>query len=175
MNIGIKESSGDIILFLNSDDYFADNKILNLVSSKFHPDVDIVYGYIAYYNNKKNKLDWRSFKPSNYYKNAYRDGWHAPHPAFFIKRTSIKENFDEALQVSADFDFMFKHQEIFNLNSKPIEIICTIMSNDGVSQSFLNIIQGNFNVFKSIKRFYKNQNFLFFIIKRFLCKLRSTL
>ena len=126
-------------------------------------------------NNKKNKLVWRTFKPTCYYKNAYRNGWHTPHPAFFIKKTSIKENFDEALQISSDFDFMFKHQEIFNLNSKPIEIICTIMSNDGISQSFKNIIKGNINVIKSIKRFYKNENFLIFIIKRFLFKLRSTL
>jgi len=175
MNMGIKESTGDILIFLNSDDYFSAHDILSSVAIKFESNVDIVYGHISYLDNKKNKLSWRTFKPSKYYKNAYRQGWHTPHPAFFIKKKSIKEYFDESLEVSADFNFMFKHQEILNLNSQQIEIICTIMSNDGMSQSFQNIIKGNRNVIKSIKTYYKNTNSLIFLLKRFIFKLKSTL
>ena len=70
---------------------------------------------------------------------------------------------------------MFKHQEIFNLNSQQIDIVCSIMSNDGMSQSIQNIIKGNRNIIKSIKKYYKNTNSLLFFVKRFLFKLKSTL
>ena len=175
MNIGIKESLGDIIVFLNSDDFFSTDNILSLVANQFQSNIDIVYGHISYIDNKKNKLTWRTFKPTKYYNRAYQQGWHTPHPAFFIKKNSIKENFDESLDVSADFNFMFKHQEIFNLNSQQIDIVCSIMSNDGMSQSIQNIIKGNRNIIKSIKKYYKNTNSLLFFVKRFLFKLKSTL
>ena len=46
MNKGIKAATGDVLFFLNSDDYFADDKIVEDVMRVFknQPDIDIVYG-----------------------------------------------------------------------------------------------------------------------------------
>ena len=173
MNIGLKNCTGDVILFLNSDDFLANNYILTKVVEKFSEGCDIVFGNISYYNNKKKKLAWRSFNPGHYYKFAYKNGWHAPHPAFFIKKKSVKVYFDEANRISSDFDFMFKHQEVFNLKSIYLPLTCTIMSDDGASQKFLNIINGNLNLYKTVKNIYPNINILIFFIRRFLFKFKS--
>ena len=54
MNKGILKSSGDIIYFLNSDDYFYDENVLDDISRFFleNPDVDLVYGDVIkkYFN-----------------------------------------------------------------------------------------------------------------------------
>lgn len=173
MNIGLKNCTGDIVLFLNSDDFLAKDYILTKVVEKFSEGYDIVFGNISYYNNKKKKLAWRSFNPGHYYKYAYKNGWHAPHPAFFIKRVSVKSFFDETNRISSDFEFMLKHQEVFKLKSIYLPLTCSIMANDGMSQKFLNIIKGNLNLYKSVKEIYPDVSIIIFFIRRFLFKFKS--
>ena len=124
---------------------------------------------------KKKKLAWRSFNPGHYYKNAYKNGWHPPHPAFFIKKKSVKVFFDETNSISSDFEFMFKHQEVFKIKSIYLPLTCTIMANDGMSQKFLNIIKGNLNLYKTVKKVYPDINIFIFFIRRFLFKFKFIL
>ncbi|MDH5682011.1 MAG: glycosyltransferase, partial [Spirochaetota bacterium] len=58
MNKGIEASSGDILFFLNSDDYFPDEKVVEDVVNKFveNPELDAVYGNQSFYDNKGLKL-----------------------------------------------------------------------------------------------------------------------
>lgn len=174
MNIGLKNCTGEIILFLNSDDFIANRFVVAQVVKNFDNKHDILFGNIKYFNPKNKQLSRRKFKPSVYYKYAYKNGWHAPHPAFFIKRKSIIEQFNESSKISADFEFMFKHQEVFNLKSKYLPIDCIIMSNGGASQKLLNIIKGNIELIKVIKYEYPDLNIIYFIFKRFFFKLRSS-
>jgi len=171
MNKGIDQSKGDIIIFLNSDDFFFDDNVIYKVASYFNDGVEIVYGSIQYYNIKKKKISWRKFFPGKYYAKAYLSGWHPPHPAFFIKKNSIKKKFDEKLKISADFDFMFFHQEILCLKSRYFPFVVTTMSTHGTSTSFKNILIGNRNVILSLKSRYANFSTFIYIIKRFLFKI----
>lgn len=59
-NKGIKNSTGDIIGFLNSDDTFYDKNSLQLISEAFDDNTDCVYGDIVYTDNKeKIKRVWK--------------------------------------------------------------------------------------------------------------------
>ena len=54
MNKGVRLASGEIIGILNSDDFFLDSNVLNLVSESFLDNkVDIVYGDIKYFSDKQ--------------------------------------------------------------------------------------------------------------------------
>lgn len=174
MNLGIKNSSGDIIAFLNSDDFYTKNDVIEKIIGAFSGGFEIVYGNICYFDHKRNSLGWRTFKPGSYYPKAYLNGWHAPHPAFFIKRDSIQEFFDESCQISADFKFMFYHQEIVKLKSKYIDLMCVVMGLDGNSQKLKNIFLGNKNIIKSLKGYYRINN-VSYLIKRFMFKLKSSI
>ena len=61
MNIGLKNCTGDIVVFLNSDDFLAKDYILTKVVEKFSEGYDIVFGNISYYNNKKKKISLEVF------------------------------------------------------------------------------------------------------------------
>jgi len=174
MNEGIKNSKGDILVFIGSDDFLSSSDILEKVALEFDNATDIVFGNIQYYDFKKKKRHWRSFNSGEYYKGAYSKGWHAPHPAFFIKKDSILELFDESCKISADLKFMFYHQEILQLKSKHINQIIVNMGRGGTSQKFKNIILGNMNIIKALNNYYKI-NPIFFLIKRFIFKLNATL
>ena len=52
MNKGLRYATGDVIAFLNADDFYYNNKVIEDVNSYFTKDIQIVYGNIKYYNNK---------------------------------------------------------------------------------------------------------------------------
>ena len=71
MNKGIKIAKGDIIGFLNSDDFYANNEVISKVVSEFkkEPSLDACYADLIYVNqNNINKViryfDSGQFKPS---------------------------------------------------------------------------------------------------------------
>ena len=55
MNEGISKSTGDILIFIGSDDFFSNENVLKNVVDKFSNSIDIVFGNINYYDfTKKN-------------------------------------------------------------------------------------------------------------------------
>ena len=90
-NKGITLATGDVISIINSDDYLADDKVLENVISVFNShDIDIVYGNIKYVKrDNKNKIVrfWRS---STYIPKMFYLGWSPPHPSFFVKKKFMK-------------------------------------------------------------------------------------
>ena len=90
-NKGIELASGEIISILNSDDFFADEKILEEVINVFEENkVDIVYGNLKYVKrNNLNKIV-RYWKSNPYILNNFKVGWAPPHPTFFVKKIFIK-------------------------------------------------------------------------------------
>ena len=57
LNKGIIHATGDIIGILNSDDYFCNNNIVNLIACSFNEkiELDAVIGDVAFIN-EKNKI-----------------------------------------------------------------------------------------------------------------------
>lgn len=104
MNQGYLEANGDIICFLNSDDFFSDPKVLRDVVDAFNSsEADIVYGDLEVINDRGETIrKWRS--------GAVRKdsliGQQLPHPSFFVRREALERiglPFDPAYRISADF------------------------------------------------------------------------
>ncbi len=86
-----KKSSGEIIFFLDSDDYFHEEKI-NKVLDKFNliKDIEIIYDLpIFKYENKIKKQKYKSKIVNNYWSYIY------PQSCIAIKRESIEKIFKE--------------------------------------------------------------------------------
>ena len=77
-NKGIKNSSGDIIGFLNSDDTFYDENSLKIISEAFEENIDCVFGDLIY-TNKNNKIR-RVWKGTEFRKGSFKRGWMPAHP-----------------------------------------------------------------------------------------------
>lgn len=106
-NKGIKLATGDIIYFLNSDDYLYNNKVIEMITNVFNENSEknIVYGNVLsiddefkYINGKKLTL------------NDFKSGQMAPHQGVFVKKHLFEKYglFETSYTIVADYDFLIK-------------------------------------------------------------------
>jgi glycosyltransferase involved in cell wall biosynthesis len=154
MNKSLRYATGEIIFYLNADDFLSDKNIISKVMEKFNQNknIDIVYGNIEYFSHIKKKLTGRKFTPGKYIYGSYLKGWHAPHPGFFIKKKYYEKfgGFNENIKICPDFEIMFRFQELNKLNSCYLNKTITYMGTGGQSTSMKSIIIGNYFVIKSL-------------------------
>lgn len=108
-NKGISLSTGDVIYFLNSDDYFYNDSVLEKVAAKFNenPLLNFVYGNVL---GLEEETDF-SYKTGKFMTiQDFKSGQTYPHQGFFAKKELFLKygNFDETYQIVADLEFMIK-------------------------------------------------------------------
>jgi len=108
-NKGIKASSGDIIYFLNSDDYLYDETSVESIIKVFRDDnkLDIVYGNIVIADEK---CRYSHIFGRNMVLDDFKKGYMPPHPGTFVRRGLFEKHglFDEGYKICGDFEFMLK-------------------------------------------------------------------
>lgn len=111
MNKGLNICSGDIICFLNSDDWYPQPDVISQVVNILGKNkAKVVYGdlqYVDRINVDKIARTWRSGKFHR--KNLYY-GWMPPHPTFFaVKEVYEKVGiFNTKLRNAADYELMLR-------------------------------------------------------------------
>ncbi|MFA5173420.1 MAG: glycosyltransferase [Candidatus Paceibacterota bacterium] len=110
VNKGIKESSGEIIGWLNSDDYFEPNTIKSIINEfNNHPEMSLIYGdcYSLYQETGHRKL--LSSEPGNFEKFLRRNHSICQPAAFFTKAIIDKIGYlDEGLKCAPDYDLWLR-------------------------------------------------------------------
>lgn len=103
MNKGVLLAQGEYIVFLNADDVFASNDVLEKMA-KHLDGHDIVYGNVDFYDLKTEE---HNIRKQNYMNKAVLCAGTMFHPSEFIKR-SLLENlggFDLRFKIVADYEF----------------------------------------------------------------------
>lgn len=155
LNKGIKNSTGEIIGFLNSDDTFYNENSLQIISGAFDQNTDCVFGDLIYTDqNEKVKRVW---KGSEYIKGAFKNGWMPAHPTFYCRR-SVYEKFglyNDSYKIAGDFELMLRFFEKHNIRSKYIPQTLVNMKIGGVSNSSIkskiDILKEEFRAFQQNK------------------------
>lgn len=109
MNKGLKVATGDIVCFLNSDDFFYENA-LEIVNKYFNKNkIDFLFGTV-----KKYKI-MHGYKP---WKIKWSFGFYTSHSVgFFIKRDlHLKVGYYDTKYLSADLNFFYKMISDFKLS-----------------------------------------------------------
>lgn len=111
MNKGIGLSSGRVVGFLNSDDFYADGGVLTDVMGTFGGGgVECVYGDLEYVRRLDTTRTVRRWRPGPYEPGSFEGGWHPPHPALFISRDVLRGmgGFSTEYSIAADYELMLR-------------------------------------------------------------------
>ena len=112
LNNGIIKSSGDILCFLNSDDYYPDGETIERVVNIFseNESLRVLYGNCKHVDEKKHYLYTRKPKKNITFKFAMKRVFVVPHPALFIRK-EIFENYglyDLNLKLMSDCEYVIR-------------------------------------------------------------------
>jgi glycosyltransferase involved in cell wall biosynthesis len=111
MNKAVSKVSGEVIGFLNSDDFFADSEVLKSLQDLFvSSKADVVYGDIDIFADDSTRKVVRAWRSGEYSKKSLKFGWHPPHPAFYIRKDLFESlgGFDLKVGLAADYDLMIR-------------------------------------------------------------------
>lgn len=153
MNKGIKKATGEIIGFLNADDYYANNYVIEKIMSIFRTyNVLSCYGDLSYVKNHENEKIVRYWKSSPFHPGKFRSGWMPPHPTFFVKKDVYEKYgyFNTDLKIAADYEIMLRLLEKHLISSHYIPEQLVKMRVGGVSnRRIMNILKANYETYKS--------------------------
>jgi glycosyltransferase len=136
LNKGIKLATGDIIGFLHADDFYAHNKVLEIVvSHMIKRNVDSCYGdlfYVDKYNPNKVVRHWKS---NTYREGLFKRGWMPPHPTFFVKKElyDMFGYFNTEFKIAADYELMLRFLEKHKISTYYIPEVLIKMRIGGMS------------------------------------------
>jgi glycosyltransferase involved in cell wall biosynthesis len=141
MNKGIKFASGDVIGFLNSDDFYANVNVIARVAEIFKEDplLDACYGDLIYTNQMNTSLTVRYWQSNDLVPGAFSKGWSPPHPTFFLRR-SVYERFgcfDLNYSIASDVELMMRFLEVHKIRVRYVPEVWVKMRMGGTTNKSL--------------------------------------
>ena len=111
-NLGIERSRGDWLMFLNADDYLRDSGALSALAREIdrHPDVDVVYGRVAYMTRERDPKPVGQPYGEPYIWARFIRMRSIPHPASATRRSYIDRVglFDESYRIAMDYELFLR-------------------------------------------------------------------
>jgi glycosyltransferase len=147
MNKGISIASGDIIGFINADDFYPNSSVIKKIYDSFiKAGCDSCYGDLVYVDHRYRPV--RYWKAGAYDPKKFYWGWMPPHPTFFVKKKVFEMygGFDVSLGTAADYEIMLRFLLKNSISCSYIPEVLVCMRTGGVSN-------GNWKA-----RFRANQN-----------------
>jgi glycosyltransferase involved in cell wall biosynthesis len=111
MNKGVAAATGDIIGFLNADDFYCRTDALDLVAKSFQdPSCKALGAAIAIVKPDRICRAIRAYDATSFRPWMLRFGHMPPHPGFFIRRSTFLEvgPFATCYRIGGDFDWMVR-------------------------------------------------------------------
>jgi glycosyltransferase involved in cell wall biosynthesis len=169
MNKGVRFSQGQILGFLNSDDYFYDSHSLEKIATKFsNTDLHIVHGNLVFVD--KNLKVVRFWQAEQFYSGQFSKSMSPAHPTFYCRKEVYNSvgPFSLEYKIVGDLDFMFRALEIKNFRSAVVDEILLVMRIGGISTSS---VYSTFTIFKEVQKIHKNYKVRFNVITYWLSKI----
>jgi len=155
MNKGIRAASGDVVGFINSDDFYPSSSILTNVMQVFSdPSIDVSYGDLCYVKPNDIHSIVRYWQSSDFIPGSFRHGWCPPHPTFFVQKKIYEEYglFDLNYQIAADVEIMMRLLEINNVKAAYLpEVLVHMRIGGETNKSIGNIIRQNQEIWHALK------------------------
>jgi glycosyltransferase involved in cell wall biosynthesis len=135
-NKGIRRSTGEYILILNSDDALTAGAISRSIELfRQYPDIGFTFGHCAQIKN--GKIDWINYGDINYGRSLKRRMTDVNHPTIMVRK-SVYDSFglyNTSYRYAMDYDFLLRIHGS-NITGKLVDEIQTTMSLDGISDRY---------------------------------------
>ena len=156
MNKGIALATGDVIGFLNSDDYYYDNKVLADIAAHFtaHPECDAIHGDLEFINEQRKVV--RRWKGRPFTPGLFQTGWMPAHPTFYCRRRCYEQYgaFEASIGSAADFEHTLRFIEKHRINTTYIPRNFIYMRAGGSSNSGIGSVLRNTRQMKQAFRLH---------------------
>jgi glycosyltransferase involved in cell wall biosynthesis len=154
-NKGIIRSTGDIIGFLNSDDFFIDDCVVKKIAQIFEdPEVMGCYANVLYVDQFNIKNVSRYWRLGPYGDLALKRGWAPAHPTFYVRRSVFNSigSFNEQFPIQSDFEFAVRFFFRYRLKARYVDENWVCMRTGGISNRTLNgILIQNYDNFRACR------------------------
>lgn len=165
MNKGIELATGDIIGIINSDDWYADDAVENVVRAFETEESDVVYGMmeVVHTGGSISKI-----KNGELQQMLYR--MVIPHPTAFVKKTVYEKvgKFDMRYKIVADYD-LFLRMYLYPVKMQQIPYVLAFFREGGLSTAnavtcaeevravakYYARQRENFEILEEIERYYE--------------------
>lgn len=143
MNKGMRMASGDIIGFLNSDDFYTSTDILTTISEHFdaNKDIDAIYGDVHFINSNNPTRCVRYYSSKIFRPWLMRFGYMPAHPSFYARKSVYDRYGGYSLdyKLASDYEIMVRFFCKHNIKADYIEKDFVTMRLGGISNhSILN-------------------------------------
>ena len=135
INIGIKNSAGDYVLILNSDDILDNKNVVKKIVKIIKKNKEKIFlGNVSYFNNYLFDKITRYYTAKNFKKWMFYFGLMPPHPGAFVSSKLAKKiPYNSKYKIAADYDFFLRVLKIKNEPFKIIDHTITRMRTGGIS------------------------------------------
>ncbi|WP_456277643.1 glycosyltransferase [Bacillus sp. AK128] len=157
-NKGIDLATGDVLFFLNSDDYIQDEHVIDDIVRVFqqNKDLQIVYGNVLM---KDEETEYFYFLGQSIQFKDFEKGLMPPHPSTFIKKGLFSKHgpFNDNYRIAADFEFLLKCFQTDDIHSSYVDRIISTFRLGGLSSN-----PNTMKIAKEEKKEIIKQNFMNF-------------
>ena len=118
MNKGVRLATGDVVAFLNADDFYKDANVLGRVAKVMQAErLDALYGDVEFFRPGQQDTVARRYNSGRFTAGRLGWGWMPAHPALFVRRALFERYgvFRTDYRIAGDFEFIarvFKHPEL---------------------------------------------------------------
>lgn len=156
MNKGLDIASGDVIGFLNADDVYNDNYVLeNITSVMNNANTDACYSDLVYVDKNDFNKVVRYWRSCEFQTGFFKKGWVPAHPTFFARKNIYDQygTFDLRYKLAADYELMARFLEHHKIRVKYIPMVSVKMRVGGATnKSLTNIVRQNLEIFRAFKK-----------------------
>lgn len=112
LNKGVRNATGDVVGFIHSDDFLANDGVLSRIASAFEdPAVEAVFSDLVYVSQADTSRVIRHWSTGAFHPRRLKYGWMPAHPTLYLRREVYERfgDYDINFGISADYDFVLRY------------------------------------------------------------------
>lgn len=174
MNKGIALASGEVVAFINADDFYASPAVLTTMAAAFEKSgADCCYGDLCYVSQVDPTRTVRYWCSSKFVLGSFENGWCPPHPTFFVRRAVYQRlgGFDLSFKFAADFELMARYLEAARISSCYVpEVLVKMRLGGTTSRSLSNIFKQNAEIRRALSKHGLRSSLLSFMLNKLVSR-----